>query len=364
MALRVRLGAPGALVPRRVRGSVASRRVLAARSRPSRAVASTAEGAAPGAREPHAAAVAFWRWGRWFHERWLGQASEGLERLPAARGAFLLASNHSSHLDCSALYVAAWAGGVRTVVALGAKDYFFSNAFKRWFVTTFMGVLPISREGVRGQEVELVRNALARATPERPAAAVIFPEGTRSVSGRVNRFKTGCGFLALKLGVPVVPACVEGTHAAMPKGRPLPWRRRTRVRFGEPLDPSEYVARHERALGPAADAREIRDTQRAALREFAADLHASVVGLQDEMRGERGAEPEWDAAGLPGGVVAVVFTLVVAALRALVDTVDAVCRVPRRVAEAVRRAVSPPPAAAARSAAASQPAVGGPVPQH
>ena len=67
-------------------------------------------------------------------------------------------------------------------------------------------------------------------------AMIMFPEGTRSLSGRFLKPKPGVGMIASMAGVPVVPTYVAGTNnlsAALWRKRPLV------VRFGEPIAPTE-----------------------------------------------------------------------------------------------------------------------------
>ncbi|MEJ2678802.1 MAG: lysophospholipid acyltransferase family protein [Gemmatimonadota bacterium] len=67
------------------------------------------------------------------------------------------------------------------------------------------------------------------------AAVVIFPEGTRSVTGELQEFKKGAFMLALRAGVEMVPFGVGGSRVVLPKGQ---WRVRPGtiiVRFGEPV---------------------------------------------------------------------------------------------------------------------------------
>jgi len=64
---------------------------------------------------------------------------------------------------------------------------------------------------------------------------ILYPEGTRSSSGEMQAFKKGAGLFAVALGVPVVPAYIEGAHKILAKGKNLPRLGAVTVRFGEPV---------------------------------------------------------------------------------------------------------------------------------
>lgn len=65
---------------------------------------------------------------------------------------------------------------------------------------------------------------------------ILYPEGTRSEDGKLQAFKGGAALFAMELGVPVVPAFIEGTHHILPRGCYVPRSGRVRVRFGEPVE--------------------------------------------------------------------------------------------------------------------------------
>lgn len=69
-------------------------------------------------------------------------------------------------------------------------------------------------------------NAAGDAIRKDNSSIVIFPEGTRSVTGELQPFKKGAFMLALHTHVDIVPMAVIGSRAILPKGR---WR----VRGGE-----------------------------------------------------------------------------------------------------------------------------------
>ena len=72
-------------------------------------------------------------------------------------------------------------------------------------------------------------------------AVVIFPEGTRTRTGELLPLQRGAGLIALKAGVPVVPAGLIGTFRPFRIEKGIPRLNRIIVRFGEPIDLSEYA---------------------------------------------------------------------------------------------------------------------------
>lgn len=163
-----------------------------------------------------------------------------LECLP--RGTpFILAANHSSHLDTGAVISAVTATlGIKEALKLhivGASDYFFDKAIKRWFFSTCLNVVPIDREETSLAGLRLVKRILSSGEP-----VLIFPEGTRTRTGELQNFKPGLGLIAWELNVPIVPVYIEGTFEAMPAGKAFPVPARVRVTFGPPLRMEEYRA--------------------------------------------------------------------------------------------------------------------------
>jgi 1-acyl-sn-glycerol-3-phosphate acyltransferase len=65
---------------------------------------------------------------------------------------------------------------------------------------------------------------------------MIFPEGTRSVDGKLLPFKTGGASLALRAQVPVVPVVIRGTERILPKGTLRLGKGDVEIRIGKPID--------------------------------------------------------------------------------------------------------------------------------
>lgn len=177
-----------------------------------------------------------WMGGRLAYRTCFSLSCKGLEHIPQ-NTSFLIAANHSSHLDSGAVITALW-NQVACVQPLGAKDYFFNSAFKAWFFGSIMNVVPFDRHD---QIFEGLRASSQALSPETPV--LIYPEGTRSVTGELQPFKVGLGLLALELDVPIVPAYIRGTYAALPKGRSLPRPHPVEIVFGPPIDMAAYQHR-------------------------------------------------------------------------------------------------------------------------
>src|SRR5699024_2538287 len=102
---------------------------------------------------------------------------------------------------------------------------------KRMFTELIFNAFPVDRTGT-GANRGLSKQLLKAGVP-----LLIFPEGTRSRTGKMGSFKIGAAGLAKAVGVPVVPVALIGAYEAMPRGARWPRRGRPRVvvAVGEPL---------------------------------------------------------------------------------------------------------------------------------
>jgi 1-acyl-sn-glycerol-3-phosphate acyltransferase len=70
---------------------------------------------------------------------------------------------------------------------------------------------------------------------------LIFPEGTRTRSGKIQEFKQGIGIIAQEMKVPIVPVKITGNFEILPKGNIVPRPGKTKIKIGKPMTflPSE-----------------------------------------------------------------------------------------------------------------------------
>lgn len=178
---------------------------------------------------------------------------EGRANVPRT-GPVIFASNHLSFIDSIAIPVAA----PRPVHFLAKSSYFEGWASRQFF--TAIGAIAVQRGAGQAALDALDQQ---RRLLEDGRAVALYPEGTRSLDGRLYKGRTGVAFLALQTGARVVPVGLIGTDKVMPVGAKFPSvSERITVRFGEPLDLSSH--------GPAESGR----ARRAATDEIMAAIHA------------------------------------------------------------------------------------------
>jgi 1-acyl-sn-glycerol-3-phosphate acyltransferase len=156
---------------------------------------------------------------------------EGRSNVPKT-GPVIFASNHLSFIDSIAIPVAS----PRPVHFL-AKSSYFEKPLSRWFFTA-IGAVPVQRGAGQAALDALDQQ---RVLLEGGSTVALYPEGTRSLDGRLYKGRTGVAFLALQTGAPVVPVGLIGTDDVMPVGAKRPsLKHRITVKFGEPLDLSHH----------------------------------------------------------------------------------------------------------------------------
>jgi long-chain acyl-CoA synthetase len=199
---------------------------------------------------------------RALYERLLRTKYEGRSNIPYHTN-FIVAANHASHLDMGLVKMALDDAG-EGLVALAAADYFFDTKYKRAYMENFTNLVPMERSGSLRQSLRH-----ARAYLDRGYNALIFPEGTRSMSGIMADFKPVIGYLALAARVGILPMYLEGTYDAFPKGSRVLKSRDVSARIGRFIDIDELEAMTHGL--PRAEA----------YRLIAAKVRHDVVNLRD-----------------------------------------------------------------------------------
>ncbi len=130
---------------------------------------------------------------------------------------FIVAPNHTSHLDTGLVKKALGKDVAEQTVAVAAADYWFDTKYKRAYMSNFTTLVPIERTGSLRQSLRHVTQILNEGYN-----ALIFPEGGRQESGQIAEFKPIIGYLALNQKIGILPIYIWGTFDAFPKGTIIP----------------------------------------------------------------------------------------------------------------------------------------------
>ena len=154
---------------------------------------------------------------------------EGTENIPKD-GRLVIASNHLSLLDPPVIGVAA----TRKVHFMAKQELFvpiLGDIYKA------LGAFPVRRGGA---DRAAIKHGIDILKDNKVLA--IFPEGTRSKTGKLGKAEPGALMMASKAMATIVPCCVMGTDYRR-QGRIWP---KVTVRFGKPIYfPADAVVNKE-----------------------------------------------------------------------------------------------------------------------
>lgn len=183
----------------------------------------------------------------------------GKQNIPK-HGPFIIAANHLSWTDIPLIPAYLFL----PVIYLAKEELFMG---KLGWLVRFLGAIPVKRGEADRQ--------LLRASDEllkRGKVVVIFPEGTRSKTRKMNPAHAGMGMIALRANVPVIPVAIYGSESALKKFRP-----RVTITYGEPmvLQPK----------GKKVTKEDINQATETVMRRIAAMLPESYRGVYGEETG-------------------------------------------------------------------------------
>ncbi len=145
---------------------------------------------------------------------WSIKAS-GLEYIDRKK-TYVIIANHQSMADIVALYQ------VKMQFKWVAKASLFKVPFIGWCLSLIKHI-----KLTRG-DFSSIKKIYQEASSwlQKDMSVLFFPEGTRSSSNEMGEFQNGAFKLAIKEKKPILPICLKGTHAAIPKGS---WIFKTKV---------------------------------------------------------------------------------------------------------------------------------------
>jgi long-chain acyl-CoA synthetase len=170
---------------------------------------------------------------------------EGREHLKSVDAPVIFAANHQSHLDTPAILSALPARLRYRVAPAMAKEFFkahfnpaqygraarLTQSANYYLAALFFNAFPLpQREAGARQTLRYIGDVL-----EDGFSVLIFPEGERTDTGAMDRFRPGVGMIAARLGVQVVPVRIDGLDKVLHHTWRIPHPGRVRVAFGTPL---------------------------------------------------------------------------------------------------------------------------------
>lgn len=159
------------------------------------------------------------------------------DRRSLSKGAAVIVANHTSYLDPVVLALL-----VPRRMNFMAKEELFQNPIFGNLITK-LGAFPLKRD-------RLDRRAYQRALEvlKEKKILALFPEGTRSRSGKLGKFKEGSIRIALYSRVPIIPVVIKGTGEVLPPGaRFIRWGK-IKLRVGKPIFPDNFSGEREEKI--------------------------------------------------------------------------------------------------------------------
>jgi 1-acyl-sn-glycerol-3-phosphate acyltransferase len=157
--------------------------------------------------------------------RWIASQPDTCQRVYFA--------NHTSHLDA----IVIWSSLPQTVRELtrpvAAKDYWQRGIVRRWLAEEVFNAILIDRTDIKVHQspVDLMLREIGATK-----SLIVFPEGSRSVTGEIGEFKSGLYYLARKRPeIELVPVHIDNLNRVLPRGEFLPVPLLSCISFGPPL---------------------------------------------------------------------------------------------------------------------------------
>jgi len=165
--------------------------------------------------------------------RFAGVRVAGAEAVSGIAGPVVMVANHTSYFDCP-IILAALPRKIRhrTIVA-AAADYLDRLESVGALASLALGAIPFETHTGSKASLDGCREALRRGW-----SVLIFPESSRSKTGKLGHFKKGAAYLCVDTKTAAVPILLEGAYDIMPKGAAMPRPGRVLVKIGEPVEPA------------------------------------------------------------------------------------------------------------------------------
>ena len=158
----------------------------------------------------------------------------GEENLKSLKGKFIIVGNHQSYLDPIVLY-----SYLKGVPRFFVRHDVFSLPIIGHGLKV-VGFIPVVRKHPKKAKEAIYKaiEYIDRSKSEAPL--VIFPEGTRTRNGKLNRFKKGAFIISKEKDLPLLPVAFSGFFEAMPRGKFYIKPMEVKIKYLKPIYPEEF----------------------------------------------------------------------------------------------------------------------------
>lgn len=155
---------------------------------------------------------------------------KGLENLPTNIN-FILCSNHTSYLDAEFIALALPTKIQEKMFFLG-----FRGVVEKPFLKPLIRIAKIIPIDAASQLIDAMQ--ASSYVLRNNQCLCVFPEGERSIDGKLKSFKSGIGILAKELNIPVIPVYIKGSFESWPRGGKFPKPHSVTIHFGKLIEPN------------------------------------------------------------------------------------------------------------------------------
>lgn len=162
----------------------------------------------------------------------------GIKNIPD-KGSYIIASNHTSYMDIWAIILVLYFKKKRYIRFVAKKEL-----LQDWYVRTLQNLFYKPENKPIYFDTNNPRKALIKKSIEalkKNQIIGIFPEGIRSLDGKIQRGKTGVVRIALRGKVPIIPVGIRGAFDIMPTGKNIPkLKKNITLNIGKPIYLDKY----------------------------------------------------------------------------------------------------------------------------
>ncbi|MCJ7471805.1 MAG: 1-acyl-sn-glycerol-3-phosphate acyltransferase [Actinobacteria bacterium] len=159
---------------------------------------------------------------------------KGLDKIPR-NGKYLICSNHISYID--PVLIGAY---IPRFTYFMAKRELFSFSFISNLVT-FFNSFPVNRDLINRATFNTSINILKNEN-----ILCLFPEGTRSVDGKIGEGKKGVGLISFLSGAPIIPMVIFGSNKIIQKPHKRIFFPKIKMAIGDTIDTARIIKENDR----------------------------------------------------------------------------------------------------------------------